>query len=76
MTVSIEKNVGVIEGLCVVESLKYDNKRGTFVEFLSEKDLNDEDLHVNSYHLQGKLIKVFQGCIFPRFSHGYLVLSA
>lgn len=43
--IKVEKNVGGIEGLCVIEPAVHGDKRGYFMETYNQKDMEAEGLH-------------------------------
>ncbi|MFI3208234.1 MAG: dTDP-4-dehydrorhamnose 3,5-epimerase family protein, partial [Eubacteriales bacterium] len=45
--IKVEKNVGGIEGLCIIEPAVYGDARGYFTETYNKKDLTDAGLHMN-----------------------------
>lgn len=45
--IKVEKNVGEIEGLCIIEPAVYGDARGYFTETYNKKDLEDAGLHMN-----------------------------
>lgn len=44
--IKIEKNVGGIEGLCIVEPKVYDDARGYFMETYNQKDMQEAGLNM------------------------------
>lgn len=45
--IKVEKNVGGIEGLCIIEPAVYGDARGYFTETYNKKDLEDAGLYMN-----------------------------
>lgn len=45
--IKVEKNVGGIKGLCVIEPEVHLDARGYFMESYNQKDMQDTGLHVN-----------------------------
>lgn len=45
--IKVEKNVGGIKGLCVIEPEVHLDTRGYFMESYNQKDMQDTGLHVN-----------------------------
>mgnify|MGYP001444742629 CR=1 FL=1 len=45
--IKVEKNVGGIEGLCVIEPAVHGDKRGYFMETYNQKDMESEGLNYN-----------------------------
>lgn len=45
--IKVEKNVGGIKGLCVIEPEVHLDARGYFMESYNQKDMQDAGLHVN-----------------------------
>ncbi len=45
--IKVEKNVGGIEGLCIIEPAVYGDARGYFTETYNKKDLANAGLHMN-----------------------------
>ena len=45
--INVEKNVGGIEGLCIIEPAVYGDSRGYFTETYNKQDLENEGLHLN-----------------------------
>ena len=47
MQIKVEKNVGGIEGLCVIEPAVHGDSRGYFMESYSQRDMEEAGLHYN-----------------------------
>ena len=71
--IKVEKNVGGIEGLCVIEPAVHGDARGYFMETYNEKDMKEAgiDIHfvpVSYTHLkqypQCKLVRAVRGTVF------------
>lgn len=45
--IKVEKNVGGIQGLCVIEPVVYSDSRGYFMETYSQRDLADHGIHIS-----------------------------
>ena len=45
MQITVEKNVGGIEGLCVITPLAHGDSRGYFMETYNRRDMEEADLH-------------------------------
>ena len=45
--IKIEKNVGGIEGLCVIEPAVHGDDRGYFMETYSKRDMEEAGLNIN-----------------------------
>lgn len=45
--IKVQKNVGGIEGLCIIEPAVYGDARGYFTETYNKQDLANEGLHMN-----------------------------
>ncbi len=45
--IKVEKNVGGIEGLCIIEPAVYGDARGYFTETYNKQDLENAGLHMN-----------------------------
>lgn len=45
--ITVEKNVGGIEGLCVIQPAVHGDKRGYFMETYSQRDMEEAGIHVN-----------------------------
>ncbi len=45
--IKVEKHVGGIEGLCIIEPAVYGDARGYFTETYNKKDMEDVGLHLN-----------------------------
>ena len=45
--IKVEKNVGEIEGLCVIEPTVHGDERGYFIETYNERDLEEEGINVH-----------------------------
>ena len=46
--IKVEKNVGGIEGLCVIEPAVHGDARGYFMETYNEKDMKEEGIDIHS----------------------------
>lgn len=64
--IDVEKNVGGIEGLCVITPTVHGDSRGYFVETYNERDLAEHGINVNFVQdNQSMSVKgYFGGCIF------------
>ncbi|MDD6727392.1 MAG: dTDP-4-dehydrorhamnose 3,5-epimerase family protein, partial [Lactimicrobium massiliense] len=45
--IKVEKNVGGIEGLCVITPTVHGDARGYFMETYNEKDMEEAGFHIN-----------------------------
>jgi dTDP-4-dehydrorhamnose 3,5-epimerase len=45
--IKVEKNVGGMEGLCVITPTVHTDSRGCFMETYSRRDLEEEGIHIN-----------------------------
>ena len=45
--IKVEKNVGGIEGLCVIEPAVHGDSRGYFMETYSQRDMEEAGIHIN-----------------------------
>ena len=45
--ITVEKNVGGIEGLCVITPAVHGDQRGYFMETYSQRDMKEAGLHIN-----------------------------
>lgn len=45
--IKVEKNVGGIEGLCVIESAVHGDARGYFMETYNEKDMKEAGIDIH-----------------------------
>jgi len=45
--IKVEKNVGGVEGLCVITPTVHTDSRGYFMETYSQRDLEEEGIHIN-----------------------------
>ncbi len=45
--ITVEKNVGGIEGLCVIQPAVHGDKRGYFMETYSQRDMEEAGIHIN-----------------------------
>lgn len=45
--ITVEKNVGGIEGLCVIHPAVHGDKRGYFMETYSQRDMEEAGIHIN-----------------------------
>lgn len=45
--ITVEKNVGGIEGLCVITPAVHGDSRGYFMETYSQRDLEENGIHIN-----------------------------
>ena len=45
--ITVEKNVGGIEGLCVITPAVHGDKRGYFMETYSQRDMEEAGIHIN-----------------------------
>ena len=44
--IKVEKNVGGIEGLCVIEPAVHGDARGYFMETYSQRDMEENGIHI------------------------------
>lgn len=82
--IKVEKNVGGIEGLCVIEPAVHGDARGYFMETYNEKDMKEAgiDIHFVQDNQSMSTKGVLRGLHFQKqflipegFAHGFLVLS-
>lgn len=45
--ITVEKNVGGIEGLCVITPTVHGDNRGYFMETYSQRDMEEAGIHIN-----------------------------
>ena len=45
--IKVEKNVGGIEGLCVIDPAVHGDARGYFMETYNEKDMKEADIDIH-----------------------------
>ena len=45
--ISVEKNAGGIEGLCVITPAVHGDTRGYFMETYSQRDMEENGIHIN-----------------------------
>ena len=62
--IKVEKNVGGIEGLCVIEPAVHGDARGYFMETYNEKDMKLRGLHFQKQYPQCKLVRAVRGTVF------------
>ena len=48
--IKVEKNVGGIEGLCVIEPAVHGDARGYFMETYNEKDMKEAGIDIHFWH--------------------------
>ena len=80
--IKVEKNVGGIQGLCVIESTVHGDSRGYFMETYNENDMKEAGLDMvfvqdnQSCSTKGVVRGLHFQKSFPQgFAHGFLVLS-
>ena len=82
--IKVEKNVGGIEGLCVIEPAVHGDARGYFMETYNEKDMKEAGIDIHfvqdnqSMSTKGVTLSAEnkkQFLIPEGFAHGFLVLS-
>ena len=56
--IKVKKNVGEIEGLCIIEPTLHGDSRGYFMETYNKNDMAEAG------HPQGKLVRVINGTVF------------
>ena len=49
--IKVEKNVGGIEGLCVIEPAVHGDNRGYFMETYNQKDMHEAGLDIVFYRI-------------------------
>ena len=58
MQIKVTKNVGGIEGLCIIEPAVHGDARGYFMETYNKKEMEEAGIHVNANikvsHLRSK----------------------
>ena len=47
--IKLEKNVGGIEGLCVITPAVHGDDRGSFMETYSRRDMEENGIYINFY---------------------------
>ena len=66
--IKVEKNVGGIEGLCIVEPAVHGDERGYFMETYNERDMKEAgiDIHFvqDNQYPQCKLVRAVRGTVF------------
>lgn len=45
--IKVTKNVGGIEGLCIIEPAVYGDERGYFMETYNQKDMEEAGFHID-----------------------------
>ena len=46
--ITVEKNVGGIEGLCVITPAVHGDNRGYFMETYSQRDMEENGIHIQT----------------------------
>jgi len=62
--IQVEKNVGGISGLCVIQPTVHGDSRGYFMETYSQRDMAEVGLDIPFVQDQTKLVRVIRGSVF------------
>ena len=77
--IKVEKNVGGIEGLCVIEPAVHGDDRGYFMETYSQRDMEENGIHIQFVQDDQSMSSkgVLRGFIFRNSIHrqNWCVLS-